>query len=97
MTIKITTILQFSSDQEREHRLKAITSAQPELSASDCKVMVYQARENPLMLVEVWIYPDAERQAEILEKWGKTPLSPPIISTYDGAQLDLLTDISWQE
>ena len=49
------------------------------------------------MLVEVWIYPDAERQAEILEKWGKTPLSPPIISTYDGAQLDLLTDISWQE
>ena len=96
MTIKITTVLQFSSDQEREHRLKAITSAQLELSASDCKVMVYQAREYPLMLVEVWIYPDAERQAEILEKWGKTPLSPPTISTYDGAELDLLTDISWQ-
>ena len=97
MTIKIITITAFPSADQQDHRLKVITSAMPELSTSDCKVMVYQARENPLMLVEVWLYPNVECQAAIYEKWGKTPLSPPQHSTHDGAGLDMLTDIAWQE
>jgi hypothetical protein len=97
MTIKITTISEFASAQEREDRLSVINSAMSELSATDCKVMVYQARENPQMLVEVWLYPDAERQAAILDKWENTPLSPPRNSTHGDTGLDLLTDISWQE
>jgi hypothetical protein len=97
MTIKNIIISEFKSESEREQRVHDVKSAMPELSSADCKVMIYQPRENALMLVEVWIYSDAEGQAAIVEKWGDTSLSPPIKSTYNGAALETLSDINWQE